>query len=81
MNVFTILTALGRKLNVRGSVYLNGKPVESTDYDDVFIVVEENDWASKFSDDLKGKLVLFIEYKDLKVAQIKEMIGHAKKLL
>ena len=76
MNVFTILTALGRKLNVRGSVYLNGKPIESTEYDDVFIVVEENDWASKFSKDLKDKMVLFIEYKDLKVAQLKQELGY-----
>ena len=76
MNVFTILTALGRKLNVRGSVYLNGKPIESTDYDDVFIVVEENDWSSKFSNDLKDKMVLFIEYKDLKVAQLKQELGY-----
>ena len=76
MNVFTILTALGRKLNVRGSVYLNGKPMESTEYDDVFIVVEENDWASKFSEELKDKMVLFIEYKDLKVAQLKQELGY-----
>lgn len=76
MNVFTILTALGRKLNVRGSVYLNGKPTESTEYDDVFIVVEENDWASKFSEELKDKMILFIEYKDLKVAQLKQELGY-----
>jgi hypothetical protein len=76
LNVFTILNALGRKLNVRGSVYLNGKPIESEEYDDVFIVVEENDWASKFSEELKDKMILFIEYKDLKVAQLKQELGY-----
>lgn len=77
MDVYTVLTALGRKVNVRGSVYLNGKPVESSEYDDVFIVVAEEDWLSKFNDELKDKLVLFIEYKDLRVAELRQELGYA----
>jgi hypothetical protein len=60
MDVFTVTSPEGKTANVSGTVYLNGKPIVSLDYDAILWCVMEGDETAVYQNEFENKKVLVI---------------------
>lgn len=75
MDVYTV-EAFGKKVNVTGTVYLNGKPIESAEYDEILWCAREEDAYAFNSPVFTDKKVLVLFEKDFHRACLMQELGY-----